>query len=71
MYFFDIIYRSSISYFAMKQNDACFLGTQRAARNHMYTTYWGDGNGRDSYVLAGNGGGRRDPVGQSWVSHQD
>jgi len=37
----------------------------------MYGTYWGDGTGRDSYVVSGNGGQRRDPHGVNWVGQQE
>lgn len=37
----------------------------------MYTTYWGDGHGRDSHILACNGGNRRDPHPVNWVCSQD
>ena len=37
----------------------------------MYSTYWGDGDGRDSYVVFGNGGQRKEPQPQSWVSAQE
>lgn len=47
------------------------MGTQRAIRNHMYTSYWGDGNGRDWYVVSGNGGNRNDGHPVNWVSSQE
>lgn len=36
----------------------------------MYTTYWGDGNGKDWYIVANNGGNRHDPHPVNWVEAQ-
>ena len=38
-----------------------------------YTTYWGDGMGRDSYVLTGNGGlvgDKNMPATSPWTGYQ-
>lgn len=38
-----------------------------------YTTYWGDGQGRDSYVITGNGGlvgDRNMPLTSPWTGYQ-
>lgn len=47
------------------------VSAQISRTEHVkHVTYWGDGHGRDSYVLEGNGGLDKGPITPIWTGYQ-